>query len=453
MTDGALSERGLLLAPRGRDSAVAAAMLAEAGMEATACGSLDELIAGLKAGAGFVALTEESITTADLRPLSRWIQDQEEWSDLPFILLTIGGGVERNPAAQRHLQLLGNVTFLERPFHPTTLVSLAQAALRGRRRQYEARARLESLRESERQFRGLANSMPALCWMARADGHIFWYNQRWYEFTGTTARQMEGWGWRSVHDPDVLPRVLQQWGHGIATGEPQEMVFPLRSASGEYRTFLTRVHPVRDAHGQVVRWFGANVDITEQQRAQEALRTLNDTLERRVAAAIAEKALFADILEGADALVQVVDLDFRWLAINKASADEFEAIFGIRPKVGDHMLDLLADMPEHRAAVQAVWSRALTGEAFTETAEFGDPSRKRRFYEMRYRPLHRPSGERIGAYQFVYDVTEQNRRAAPAGERRAAAASKPEAGGDRPADRRRRARLQQSAHPDNRRAG
>ena len=93
-------------------------------------------------------VTEEAISATDLHPLSDWLDQQPEWSDLPFILLTQrGGGLERNPEAARYLELLGNVTFLERPFHPTTFVSLAQSAVRGRRRQYEARARLRELNQ------------------------------------------------------------------------------------------------------------------------------------------------------------------------------------------------------------------------------------------------------------------------------------------------------------------
>jgi len=102
----------------------------------------------MAAGAGFAVATEEALHDADLHALARWIDDQPEWSDFPFVLLTQrGGGLERNPAARRYLAMLGNVTFLERPFHPTTFISLAQSALRGRRRQYEARARLQELHD------------------------------------------------------------------------------------------------------------------------------------------------------------------------------------------------------------------------------------------------------------------------------------------------------------------
>jgi signal transduction histidine kinase/CheY-like chemotaxis protein len=146
-----LSERALVLAPIGRDAAVASAMLGESGISASACLDLASLVRELGLGAGFVLVTEEALMRSDLRAVRSWIDAQPEWSDLPFVLLTSrGGGLERNPAAERFLEVLGNVTFLERPFHPTTLVSVARSALRGRRRQYEARARLESLAASQR---------------------------------------------------------------------------------------------------------------------------------------------------------------------------------------------------------------------------------------------------------------------------------------------------------------
>lgn len=148
------SERALILAPHGRDAAVGAGMLGETGIASTVCADIPALVRELAKGAGFAVVTEEALVATDVRLLKLWIDEQPEWSDFPFVLLTQrGGGLERNPAAARHLETLGNVTFLERPFYPTTLVSLAQASLRGRRRQYEARTRLEALRESEARYR------------------------------------------------------------------------------------------------------------------------------------------------------------------------------------------------------------------------------------------------------------------------------------------------------------
>ena len=143
-----LSERALVLAPQGRDAAVACAMLEEAGLRCMVCRGLPELTEEIAAGAGYALITEEALLGADLAPLAEWLRAQPEWSDFPFVLLTQrGGGLERNPAAGRYLEVLGNVTFLERPFHPTTLVSLARSSLRGRRRQYQARARLDELHQ------------------------------------------------------------------------------------------------------------------------------------------------------------------------------------------------------------------------------------------------------------------------------------------------------------------
>jgi PAS domain S-box-containing protein len=130
----------------------------------------------------------------------------------------------------------------------------------------------KALREGEERFQAMADGIPQLAWMAEPDGHIFWYNRRWYEYTGTTFQQMEGWGWQSVHDPAFLPKVLEGWKDAIAHGKPFEMEFPLRGADGNFRTFLTRIVPVRDPEGHVARWFGTNTDITDRKQVEEVLR-------------------------------------------------------------------------------------------------------------------------------------------------------------------------------------
>ncbi len=146
------------------------------------------------------------------------------------------------------------------------------------------RKRIEqALRDSEAQFRRLADAMPQLVWMAQPDGWIFWYNRRWYEYTGTTPKQMEGWGWQAVHDPATLPSVLERWQGAIATGTPFDMTFPIRGADGVFRPFLTRVVPVHDGTGKLVRWFGTNTDVTAQRTAEDALREMNERLEQRIA--------------------------------------------------------------------------------------------------------------------------------------------------------------------------
>ena len=126
------------------------------------------------------------------------------------------------------------------------------------------------MRGGRGQFRTFAESIPQLAWMARPDGHIFWYNRRWYDYTGTTPEDMEGWGWRSVHDPEELPEVMERWTETIPSGEPFEMIFPLRRADGQFRSFLTRAMPLRDGDGRILLWFGTNTDIEDEKQATEA---------------------------------------------------------------------------------------------------------------------------------------------------------------------------------------
>jgi PAS domain S-box-containing protein len=146
-----------------------------------------------------------------------------------------------------------------------------------------ARRRAEAaLRESEARFRMMADSIPQLAWMAQADGWIYWYNRRWYDFTGTTLEEMEGWGWRRVHHPEHIDRVVERFRRSLASGEPWEDTFPLRGRDGGYRWFLSRALPVRDAEGRVAMWFGTNTDITERLEAEAEVRRLSATLERRV---------------------------------------------------------------------------------------------------------------------------------------------------------------------------
>jgi PAS domain S-box-containing protein len=163
-----------------------------------------------------------------------------------------------------------------------------------------------------------------------------------------------------------------------------------------------------NARDVCVRVLGTAIDITERKRAETRLNELNETLERRVAEALAERKLLADIVEATDAFVQVCSLDHRWLAINKAAADEFERIFGRRPVVGQDMRALTRGRPNEAAELEALWSRALSGEEFTEVGLVSEAEGER-FYEVRFNVLRDKDGRQIGAYEFAHDVTERLR--------------------------------------------
>jgi len=388
-----------------------------------------------------------------------------------------------------------------------------------------------SIPDSE--FRKLAENIPTLCWIADSTGYITWYNKRWYEYTGTTASDMEGWGWQSVHDLTALADVLEQWKAAISAAQPFEMVFTIRGADGVLRPFLTRISPAFDSEGAVANWYGVNTDISLQVKAEDAVaksearfRLLADSMPQFVWSATAdgasdyhnarwyaytgapigscdgeawvewvhpedrdsavaawrraynggcafqseyrvrsrtgdyrwvlaggqperdadgrvtrwygactdiedivqarllmqrsrddlealaqqrtgERNLLATLVERTDVMVMALGLDYRILAINHANVDEFERLYGRRPKVGDSILDLLANQPDQQAASRTVWARAIAGEEFTVVETRGDPNHARSVYEIKFRSLTNEAGERIGAFQFATDVTQR----------------------------------------------
>ena len=146
-----------------------------------------------------------------------------------------------------------------------------------------------ALHESEARFRELADNISQMAWTADAHGWRYWYNKRWFDYTGTTLEQMQGWGWQKVHHPDHVNRVVQRIRQSFETGTPWEDTFPLRSKEGNYRWFLSRALPIRDETGEVIRWFGTNTDVTEQIEAENALRESEQEL--RNAKDAAEAAL------------------------------------------------------------------------------------------------------------------------------------------------------------------
>jgi PAS domain S-box-containing protein len=137
----------------------------------------------------------------------------------------------------------------------------------------------ERLRLGEEEMRALANAMPQLAWIAGRDGNMIWCNERWYAYTGTAPEQLSSPGWPAVYAPDCLPQLTARWHASLSSGQPFEMEVPIRGADGQYRWFLTRANPVRDATGQALRWFGTSTDVDQVKRVQEALRDETAVLE------------------------------------------------------------------------------------------------------------------------------------------------------------------------------
>ena len=133
--------------------------------------------------------------------------------------------------------------------------------------------------ENEEIFRTLANSIPQLSWMTDAEGWTYWYNQRWYDYTGTTFEEMQGWGWQTTLHPDLSGGVAERFEKSVETGEAWEDTLLLRGKNGEFRWFLSRALPIRNDNGQIIKWFGTNTDISEQRNAEQALKVAKEQLE------------------------------------------------------------------------------------------------------------------------------------------------------------------------------
>ncbi len=219
---------------------------------------------------------------------ARMIRTRRRNRSTPIIFIT---GLPYEADVVLHGYELGAFDVLIKPVSPEVLRAKAKVYLELQARTFELRESADQLRAaqthederellrtraeaSEQELRTLVDMLPVLAWTARADGWIEFYNRRWYDYTGTTPAQMEGWGWQTVHDPRTLPQVNANWARSIATGEPFEMKFPLRRADGEFRCHLTRVQPQITASGEVLRWFGTNIDIEEQVQLEASVRVL-----------------------------------------------------------------------------------------------------------------------------------------------------------------------------------
>ena len=297
--DDGQSLRALVLAPNGRDAPLSVLLLKEAGFRADICGDLGTLIAELKRGAGLAVIADEALQTADLRPLVTFLEAQPSWSDMPIILLTHrGGGPERNPAALRLGEILGNVSFLERPFHPTTLSSMVRAAARGRRRQYEARARLEEISEREQQLQTALTAGRLGAWsldVERLMFHLSDTSRR--HFGGAVGYDFSYEDLRlSVHPADAerLSQTLQQT---LQNGTDYVIEYRNVRADGSVHWIDVRARALRANRGHVVSLVGVSSDITARKNLElererllgelaverTALSNLTRTLEQRVA--------------------------------------------------------------------------------------------------------------------------------------------------------------------------
>ncbi|AJC79644.1 sensor histidine kinase/response regulator hybrid protein [Rhizobium etli bv. phaseoli str. IE4803] len=276
--------KALIYAPTGRDALVAASLVNEAGATAVTAQDLPMFAALLDDDVAFGILTEEAVRSSDLKPIAAWISAQPSWSDLPFIVLTTrGGGPERNPAAARLSEVLANVTFLERPFHATSFISIARTALRGRLRQYQARAHLEALSEGERRLQG-----------ALAAGRLGAWELELFSMrlsASDTCKAIFGRGPNeeftypdliaSIH-PDDRELVQTNLDWTIETGRDYSVEHRTIWPDGSLHWVEVHAQLYADRYGSAKKLVGVSSDATARKTTEENLRRLNESLEERV---------------------------------------------------------------------------------------------------------------------------------------------------------------------------
>lgn len=241
-------------------------------------------------------------------------------------------------------------------------------------------------RESEARLSLLADNMSQFAWMADEKGWLFWYNQRWFDYSGTTLEQMQGWGWEKVHHPDHVQRVIDKWQQALERGTAWEDTFPLRGQDGQYRWFLSRALPIRDYEGKIFRWFGTNTDITELREAQLAQSQLAAIVDGSTDAIIS-KSLDGHILtwnSGAEQLFGYVAQDIVGRSVEILVPDE-----------------LLDEEERLRSIVQSDQSvKQIESQRLGKNGRRIDVS-------ISMSPIKDSAGKIIGTSQVMRDITER----------------------------------------------
>jgi PAS domain S-box-containing protein len=170
---------------------------------------------------------------------------------------------------------------------------------------------ITDVKKTQKNYRTLADNISQFAWMADSTGWIYWFNQRWFDYTGTTLNAMQGSGWQNVLHPEHLSRVIAKLKDSFEKGEVWEDTFPLRGKDGQYRWFLSRAVPITNEHGTITQWFGTNTDITELRNTQDALRKSKEFTEEEVRARTRElESRNAEMLQQSE---QLRDLSHKML--------------------------------------------------------------------------------------------------------------------------------------------
>ncbi|RYG37882.1 PAS domain S-box protein [bacterium] len=283
LTKADLDARILIFAPVGRDGALLYQLAEQNGHVAETCPDLSSLAQEFRKGAGVILITEEGLALNGMVALAAAVEDQPAWSDVPFLVLVSSGDADgRLRASSELMRPLRNVTAIERPVRPQTVLVAIEAALRARKRQIALRDALDDLQasqsrltESEARYRTLTEAIPQLIWSAQDSGSADYFSSQWQSYTGLPEEKLLGDRWLLTLHPDDRPRAVQAWQEAVSDRATYAVDYRIRRHDGAFRWFHTRGAPTRDGQGHILRWNGTCTDIHERVLAEEALELAN----------------------------------------------------------------------------------------------------------------------------------------------------------------------------------
>ncbi|MEO8684352.1 MAG: PAS domain-containing protein [Devosia sp.] len=406
------SERALVLAPAGRDGPLAVTLLQSAGKQAENRASVADLVAGLREGAGLGVIADEALQFADLSALTAWIDEQAPWSDFPFIILTKRlGGPEQNPLLAQLQTALGNVIFLERPFHTTALVNVVDNALRGRRRQYQARRYLEDLREGEKTLSTALLAGRMGTWALDIPDQVLTGSDQFKACYG--RRPDEIFLFADVIDAIALPdqsRVQRAMDDAITTGSDLVIEYRVNWPDGSQHWIDARARVLTRRDGAPQTVVGVTSDITERKQAEafrdEMVQELAAERERTQEALRGERALTSLLMTSVPAGIVAYDTDLNVTIWNPV----MERLFGVSAEAarGHSLAELIG--AGQTSAIEPRLRDALNGiSGPIEEIELTTDASGQIALESQHAPLRGGDGQVVGGAAFFREMTERRR--------------------------------------------
>ena len=375
-------------------------------MEAQSAADMEALLEELDRGSGAAVIAEEALRGSGPGPLAKWLSGQPAWSDFPIVVLTHrGGGPERNPNAARLADALGNVTFLERPFHPTTLVSVATTALRGRRRQYEARAHLEEAQEAEARLRVALKAGRLGSWMLDiATGQLTCTESCKATFGLSSEHPLTYDDLRRRVHPDDREAMQQAVRRSIVTGADYEAEYRTIWPDGGVHWAEIRARVVNDGERRPAKLIGMSLDTTERKRTEE---DLTNRVAERTAALVASERRFRAVFDSAFQMAILSDLGGRIVIANRTALDAV----GLSDVAGIKLWESpwWAGTPAEARQLKADFRRAAQGELVRREVTLVFAGSQSRTFDFSLKPVRDGGTQVLQVVAEARDVTDLRR--------------------------------------------